>query len=456
VAYFGLAGVALIVGFAAFKYGGVLAGDWNICLLALGALTLVYWIRPAKEFRVPPPDRALRWLVAAVLVLAALQIVPFPLGFLRLISPASAGMFEAASGAGGAPARWGTISIAPPATLEHILRLVAYVLVFLLVRDAARRLGSRSWVAAAPLMLLALLEASLGLVQSYSGGPAGLARGTYPNRNHFAGLLEMALPFAVLAAVAILRRNRKRFESPAGPAAAACGLLVVAAVILLGILHSLSRMGFIATLCSLFVTGAAALGMGHAGRKKWLPLVGLLGVVAVLAFVYLPTDQLIARFADLAAGEEISAEGRAQAWRDTGPLIGAYPVFGCGLGAYESAFLRYKTVAPLSTVDFAHNDYLQSLAEFGGLGFGLLMLLMFRTLIRAVRAADQPGSRRWLALASVGSLAAILLHSLVDFNLYIPANAAVLAWVAGIVESFPGDRRPEDKTEIWIPGVFLT
>ena len=451
MAYFGLAGVGLIVGFAAFKYGGVLTEDWNVCLLALGALTLVYWSRAAKMNRAAPLERALGWLLAAVLALTAFQIVPFPLGLLRLISPASAGMFEAANQAGGTPAPWGTISIVPPATLEHLLRLVAYVLVFLLVRDAAGRLGSKSWAAAVPLMLLALLEASLGLVQSYAGGPAGLARGTYMNRNHFAGLLEMALPFAVLAAVAILRRNRKRFESPAGPAAAACALLVVAAVILLGILHSLSRMGFIATLCSLFVTGAAALGMGHAGGKKWLPLAGLLGVVVVLGFVFLPTDQLIARFADLAAGEEISAEGRAQAWRDTEPLIGAYPVFGCGLGAYESAFLRYKTVAPLFAVEFAHNDYLQLLAEFGGLGFTLLMLLMFRTLMRAVRAADQAGSGRWLALASVGSLAAILLHSLVDFNLYIPANAAVLAWIAGIVESFPAARRPEDKMEIWTP-----
>ncbi|MDP2999714.1 MAG: O-antigen ligase family protein [Bryobacterales bacterium] len=453
MAYFGLAGAGLIVGFAAFKYGGVLAGDWNICLLALGALTLVYWIRPAKTVRIPPPDRALLWLVAAVLALASLQIVPLPLSLLRLISPASAGMFEAASAAGGTPAPWASISIVPPATLDHLLRLVAYVLVFLLVRDAACRLGSRSWAAAVPLLVLALLEASLGLVQSYSGGPAGLARGTYPNRNHFAGLLAMALPFAVLAAVAMLRRNRKRFESPAGPAAAACALLVVAAVILLGILHSLSRMGFISTLCSLFVTGAAALGMGHAARKKWLPLAGLLGVVVVLGFVFLPTDQLIARFADLAAGEEISAEGRAQAWRDTGPLIGAYPVFGCGLGAYESAFLRYKTVAPLYAVEFAHNDYLQLLAEFGGLGFALVMLLVFRTLMRAVRAADQMGSGRWLALATVGSLAAILLHSLVDFNLYIPANAAVLAWIAGIVESFPGGWRPEDRIEIWTPNV---
>ena len=34
-------------------------------------------------------------------------------------------------------------------------------------------------------------------------------------------------------------------------------------------------------------------------------------------------------------------------------------------------------------------------------------------------------------------MAAILLHSLDDFNLYIPANAMLLAWMAGIAASLP-------------------
>jgi hypothetical protein len=35
-------------------------------------------------------------------------------------------------------------------------------------------------------------------------------------------------------------------------------------------------------------------------------------------------------------------------------------------------------------------------------------------------------------VACAGALAAILLHSLADFNLYIPANAMLLAWIAGM------------------------
>ena len=35
-------------------------------------------------------------------------------------------------------------------------------------------------------------------------------------------------------------------------------------------------------------------------------------------------------------------------------------------------------------------------------------------------------------MACAGALAAILVHSLADFNLYIPANAMLLAWIAGM------------------------
>jgi len=37
-----------------------------------------------------------------------------------------------------------------------------------------------------------------------------------------------------------------------------------------------------------------------------------------------------------------------------------------------------------------------------------------------------------LAIGCLASMIAMLLHSLVDFNMYVPANGMVFAWVAGI------------------------
>ena len=243
---------------------------------------------------------------------------------------------------------------------------------------------------------------------------------------------------------ALLRRARSRGHSLAPdtrhlePALAACGVWALAGLMFAGIVFSFSRMGFVATLFSLFVMGTLAFGTRQlswvaSSRKRQGGAVGLVAALVLAGFVFLPPDKLILRFAQLVS-TDVTGGGRAQLWAETIPLIRAYPVFGCGLGGYETAFSRFKVSGVLVTDDFAHNDYLQLLAELGLVGFTIGATLAFSVVRmavrRAVRSAD-PGAR-YFAVACAGALAAILLHSLADFNLYIPANAMLLAWIAGM------------------------
>jgi O-antigen ligase len=98
------------------------------------------------------------------------------------------------------------------------------------------------------------------------------------------------------------------------------------------------------------------------------------------------------------------------------------------MGGYETAFLRFKNVAPMNTVDYAHNDYLQYLAELGLVGFLLALGVLGRCLYWMSRGLG----RSRLVAGAFGAVAAMGAHSLVDFNLYIPANALVLAWILGM------------------------
>jgi len=426
----GLTVLSLTLAFAVVMEGGVWPRDWNACLLAIALLTLIYRLRDRSD-QAPPLPRKSQWLVLAFAILAVAQILPLPLSVVRLLSPARADLLTATIPVLGA-ARFTPLSTAPIATVEHLMRFGGYLLVFLLVRDLASRLRDSPWLPALPLLGVATFEAVLGLIQSYSPGSDGIARGTYVNRNHFVGFLEMCLPFAVMCLLAILRRPRSPL-SPAPPAWKTCGLLSVAALILVAILHSLSRMGFLATLASLLVVAALALGARRRGWKRWLPI-GSVIVLTVLAFIFLPSDPLIARYAQLAPADAISSDKRTGMWRDALGVIKAFPLSGCGLGAYESCFPRFQLVAPMNTIDFAHNDYLQYLAELGAPAFLAGLLFMLGILRRTVRSGmDEPSTdRRYVALACAGSFAAIMLHSFVDFNLYIPANAMLLAWIAGI------------------------
>jgi len=412
-----LVALSVALAYGAWRWGAVLELDRWIVALVLGVTAAAYYWGKRRYQLAPPLPAALRWALGAGLVYLAFQCTPLPLSLLKVLSPARAELAQMTG------ERWAPLSVAPSASLLLAATMAACVLVFVLAREAAWRLEERAWIAAAPIVAIAALEAALGLAQFFSYWPDGVARGTYINRNHYAGFLEIGLLMAVGLGMAGGTRKGRSLTIRRGAA------IVVGALILAGLIHSLSRMGFVAALTGLAVFAMAALAKrfhrkgaeAQQTKKRWLIAASAVVAAVAVLFVYLPPDQLIARFAELAATEDITADMRMQIWRETLGLIQAYRWTGSGAGTYEAAFYRFKTVAPLNTVDYAHNDYLQWLAELGVVGFGVWFLAAAVVLRSA-----------WRRPAAIGALAAMALHSVADFNLYIPANAMAVAWVAGI------------------------
>jgi len=457
-----LIALSLALAFAVFNNGGVVLPEWNWCLLAVGCATAVHFLFTKRD-RANRIDPLTLGLIAVIGVFAVFQLIPLPLALLKILSPARYDLIQGASPLLGVP-RLATLSIIPYATVQQLLTLGGCAAGFFVTRDLSIRWReNHPWAVVWPLLVIAGLEGLLGFFQFYTDSSHGMATGTYVNRDHYVGLLEMVLPFAAMYPIAVLNREREGslHETPAGPALQAGGILIFATMILTGIVLSLSRMGFLASLAALFVCGAAAVSL-RGGPKvaaaipsTWRKsiLVAVVAVAVVLGFLFLPTDALVARFADLAKTDDISADDRARIWRDAIGLVKAFPLFGCGLGGFESAFLRYKTVAPMFTVDYAHNDYLQLLAELGVFGFLAGIVLALRVLLAALGRAVETRSvdERFLMIACTGSLTAILLHSLVDFNLYVPANAMVLAWVSGIAITGVRGKRRRPRSEDQAP-----
>ncbi|HLJ50821.1 MAG TPA: hypothetical protein VKU01_32645 [Bryobacteraceae bacterium] len=225
--------------------------------------------------------RLSRWQLIQTPVL---QIIPLPAGLVAILSPARAELEQGA-------ARFITLSAVPFATAQQLLTLCGFGLLFFLIRDLALS-GNHSWTIVWPLLAIAGVEALLGLFQS------PFALGTYVNRDHYAGLLEMVLPFAVMYPIAILKNK--------GSVLKACGVIALAALILVALLQSLSRMGFLAALAAPFVCASMSL----ATRWRVLPI----ALLAVLGFVFPPGDALISRFAS------VVDQTRLQIWSDTSAL----------------------------------------------------------------------------------------------------------------------------------------
>ena len=424
--------ISIGLGYAVLMKGGVWPQDWAIALIFVGSgsLTLALWRGPLQN--APKPDRWLRVLLVMFVAYVLLQLLPLPQSLLSLLSPQRAEQVAALRQV--APVGFAPLTVFAPATLAYFFRIVAYLAVLVVIREITFRWKERCWLVIAPLLAIGVIEAGIGLMQVTEDWPNGMARGTYVDRDHFAGLLEMILPLAVMYALAAWLRADTRHKSPALPALAAAGLGTLAGVVLLAIIYSLSRMGFVVALFALFAIGLLAAGQRLSSpRVRWLAL-GVLGCIVILAFVWLPPDQLIARFADLASSDSVAGDTRLHFWRETLSLVGAYPLFGCGLGGYESAFRKFQITLPMMSVNFAHNDYLQALAELGIIGGGILAALLIVIAVRAVSGTARQDTidARFLAIGCVGSILAMMLHSLVDFNMQIPANALLMSWIAGV------------------------
>lgn len=260
----------------------------------------------------------------------------------------------------------------------------------------------------------------------------GTPFGPFVNRNHFAGYVEMIIPLAL--AFAVLRSARSEARLFYGFAAAVMGMALVV---------SLSRGGMISLLSSLVFVAALSTWM-KARSKSAAPTVIsrllhpasfmlLVGVAIVAGIIWVGPDPVVKRIA-----QDIGQEGLSQAdpralqasrpviWRDALEMFKANPLAGVGLGAFATAYPVYGQGDGSVVIAQAHNDYLQILADAGVIGLALavwFVVLVFQQVARGVKSRDPLVAA--LALGSGGGLFAMLVHSLVDFNLQLPSNALI-------------------------------
>jgi O-antigen ligase len=174
-----------------------------------------------------------------------------------------------------------------------------------------------------------------------------------------------------------------------------------------------------------------------------------LGMIAIV--IWVGSDPVVTRFETLGQEYSQTAQNRISIWRDTLKLIHQHPLFGTGLGTFSVAYTSVQTTFLNLLVDHAHCDYLEVVSELGLPGGILVFGSIIWILARAVRNYWQSEARfdTAVCLGCIGSITAILVHSLADFNLYIPANALVftvilaLAWTKSGSYSAPGSsKRP--------------
>ena len=426
------AGIALA--WTVLAKGGVYPSDLCFTLIALGAVLILYLPSQSKQLA-PPLALWLKGAIVALPVYIALQLIPLPVSLLSVISSTRALLTNALVPVAG-QIHFAPISTTPAQTVFGLFTILGYIATFFLVRQLVWRFDARPWIVLLPLLAISTIEASIGVLQSFGGLELGRVTGSYTNHDHYAGSFEMTLPIAAICGVALIRNGRKPGGSPIISTTLACGLWAMTGLFMLAVSYSLSRAGFLISSAALLAVAFVCARICLPSRAvRWIALAGLIFTFSFI-LVALPSEQLVQRFTTWVPHDNskfADAELRPKIWHDTLPLIAEFPVFGCGLGGFKSNFMKFQSAAQEFEIEFAHNDYLDYLAELGLIGFAIILVIVFgvvrQTLLGVWRQPDE--SRRFLQIACSASLICILLHSIVDFNMHIEANAMTLAWIAG-------------------------
>lgn len=416
------------------------------------------------------------WLTATPLLVAGsllIQLAPLPEGLLVNVAPVSAGAWKVS--AGGMSNGRSCISVDPAGTWAGIRSVLITLAAGAVVTDMCRLQKPRRVLLAALALsgvlifllgtiggkvtkdfrLLRFIHVAGPIVSHYSplvlpaqstgvgmvewveveaqrypvdAGYIGGGVGTFLYGNHFAAAICLTLPIALSGWLWISCQRLPDWSRWLVAAAfAAAGGWAVA-----GLADSRAGAGALALTLATFI--------GLIGPQLWMRQVAgataallALAIAVFLMLVLLPSDTALSFVpADLKKqAAQLLADGRAEPAHVAIRAFMASPWLGTGLDSFQHVFPRFYVNR--SALFYAHNELAQLLAETGLLGLGLLSLLAFFLVPKAVRFwRDAPGNYRVLNAGTWAALAGLAAHASFDWDLHLPALVLLAIVVIGL------------------------
>ena len=298
------------------------------------------------------------------------------------------------------------------------------------------------------LLLLGLVQVFIGAIQFRDGNNfmpiPWLQRYDYGNRasgfygcpNHLAGMLE------IVGIIGLSIACWSRW-----PVWSKLLLGYVVACCYVGVIITGSRGAYLSTIASLAVFGLlSALVLRRSTPRLFWTISGL-GVLAavvlagVIAFSFARSHFLTSRAQAIFETKDI----RLPLWQAALPQWQLSPLVGTGSATYLYYGRYFRRPDMQRDPVYVHNDYLQLLAEYGAIGAVGMALVILAHLRNGARNFARLGPKRVavsqrlfsnglaLNIGALGAVAAYGVHEALDFNLHIPANVLLMAFVFGIL-----------------------
>jgi O-antigen ligase len=385
----------------------------ELCALA----TLGYFALTRRSWALNLETRLAVVFLGLVLLLPLLQLIPLPPELWhRIPGRETTVQLDRIMGW----STWRPLSLDVEGTIRSFLELLVPAAIF--VGCVFLPLRERIWLLGI-VVGFALFSGLLGIAQLIGGGSltpyssshTGYPVGLFVNRNHNAALQLIAIPLVgTLAAIELMKGKKLPVT------AAAVSAFVVFSIVVLG---TTSRGGLLLLPLAL-ASGMLLLVRRQSAGQVGLPALVTLGAAVLVLILNGGVTRTLTRFSSL-------QDDRINYWHDIGWALKHYGLAGTGFGTFVPVFQSaesLESVVPLY-INHAHNDFLELVLE-GGLPAAFLMLAFLVIVVLALRRGSRPGKSAERPLVNLGATAAILLlllFSLVDFPLRMPALSGAFA-----------------------------
>jgi O-antigen ligase len=227
--------------------------------------------------------------------------------------------------------------------------------------------------------------------------------------------MEMLVPIPLVFCLTRYAEGRVRAVIAAGAA------LMAGTIFLSG-----SRGGMISFVAEMILFGVVLMKMEKG--TKVAARIGVFAVVTAALLMWIGGTELTKRVSTIGTEtkHELSGGLRWTIDKDGMRMIARKPILGWGLGTFPVAYPQFRSFYTSFFINDAHNDYLQFVVETGLVGLVVILWFVVATYRGSFqRLLDWPNDINGaVTLACLLGCTGILVHSFVDFNLQIPANAA--------------------------------
>lgn len=271
--------------------------------------------------------------------------------------------------------------------------------------------------------------------------------GTYYNINLFANYCAISVPICLALAADLARGRSAANQNEANPYKAwMVGALMLALMVLLAVIQSRSKGGFLAALIGL---AAFAVCLLRAERARVTALIkarpALVVGLSLLLLVgggAVASKTVIPRLMQATGSENHSTVFRAYTWSGTLRMAQARPVLGFGPGSFPSAYTAY---AETGYTRSAHEVWLQIAAENG---FPALLLLAACCVLVQAKGWRLLKTENWpVAAGAIGGLAAFIAHGLLDSGWGMTSIALIVFILFAAVDALPNPKAASGTEE---------